>query len=497
MSQHLTGLLTAGAPLTAAMYLWPWDVLGNIWNAFKDFLSFFADPAKVFQEILFGGPVASGPAQLLESVVGTQIVTGDTAQKLWTSAAAAGGGLAGVAAGARAIKLVVAPQEGPGRASVLLTDVVGRLVVTLGLIGLSWAGPIWIFNASAAVGGTMLKGFLDSGISTDPVSGISNFLNTWALGVGWLTQAVAFVLCLYVFAVMVAARLLFLFAVVVGPLVIPLWAYSGKMQVLQWWGRLMLGALMAPIVGGAGVGIVAAFASAANGFLPGLGAFLSLIVLVAGFWFVGGALRELCTSAFDLGAFFVAATAAVVAMVRDAAVMVATAGAGAAAGAAGAATAAEGTSGTTSAAGMTGSGPSGGKGSGGIFSGLFGNNGGSGSSSRPWEQGNTPAFDSWFENTWKQRPQNGPVMGGGGSNGLMSASGDAFWHGGQQAHYGSRGYAGGSGGPMVMGGGGVQEAEGSTTYVTDRVARRVAWADWMNEGGPGFTPSSGGDSSGS
>ena len=493
MSQHLSGLLTAGPPLTAALYLWPWDVLGNIWGAFKDFLSFFADPAKVFQEILFGGPVASGPAQLLESVVGTRIVTGDTAQKLWTSAAAAGGGLAGVAAGARALKLVITPQEGPGRASVLLVDVLGRLVVTLGLIALSWEGPIWIFNASAGVGGTMLKGFLDSGISGDPASGVSNFMNTWVLGVGWLTQAVAFVLCLYVFAVMVAARLLFLFAVVVGPLVIPLWAYSGKMQVLQWWGRLMLGALMAPIVGGAGVGIVAAFASAANGFLPGLGAFLSLIVLGAGFWFVGGALRELCTSAFDLGAFFVAASAAVVAMVRDAGVMVATAGAGAAAGA-GAGTAAEGAAGATSGT------PGGNRGStGGMFGQLFGTGGGSSSSSQPWEQGNTPAFDSWFESTWKQRPENSRLAGGGGSGNGSGGSPSqqtlhhGFWQG-QTTQY-NRGIQAGGSGPVVMGGG-AQEADGTTTYVTDRVQRKVAWADWLNDGG-GATPGSGGDLTGS
>jgi hypothetical protein len=109
-----------------------------------------------------------------------------------------------------------------------------------------------------------------------------------------------FVSAVYVVVMLVAARLLMLFSIVTAPLVIPLVAYSERSELLGWWGRLTLGALLAPLVSAVVVGVTAVLASGGGQVIPvpGLG---STVAVVGGFMLLGHALRHLTVHNFQIG----------------------------------------------------------------------------------------------------------------------------------------------------------------------------------------------------
>lgn len=511
-------------------------MVSSVINVFSEIIEFFVNPTGAILYMFFGikSTPSTSPLALLLPIIGCHIdgacngnifnagpsaLAGKLAQSTQVLAVA----IAGVCAAARALKLVVT-KEGPGWVSVVLVDVLGRLCVVIGLIYVGYDVLIILYNASADLGSAIMYGFFNTG-TNDSLPGVLTQLFNNLLG-GWLMTLLADLMSIYVFAVLVAARILFLFGATMAPLVIAITAYSEKTQVVSWYGRLMMGTLLTPLVAGTSVGVVGAFAAAADSNLPVIGNFMVAMIFIAGFWFIGKCLRELCTSAFDLAAFGVAVATSVVAIAATIGAAVATGGVSlAGAGAAG------GGGMPLIGDGANPMDPTGGGGGGApgrelaSFSGVQMPSAGGG---QPHMPGATPEFEDFVRSAGRgggaraaamgssaeefsetqsvTQTGGGGAPGGGGGGGFVGGLGgaalralsqsnplshidNAFWghqHGASHvvnqaagtAGYGG-GYGGGGGGAVGGGGGGVVQGGQTTVEHTVTARRKVDWAAFM------------------
>jgi hypothetical protein len=231
----------------------------------------------------------------------------DTLAGVWQALALAASGLVGVAALARGLRLTLA---GDGRPASVLVEVVVRAGVTIGMVQVSREALVWAFGASTRLAAAILEELLSRAGHGD--------LGTW-LGsllvphLGSLLKLAMFLSALYVVLMLVVARLLMLFAIVTAPLVIPLFAYSERLELLAWWGRLTLGALLAPLVSSVVLGVTAVLAASGDQVIsaPGLG---SAVAVVGGFLLLGHALRHLTVHNFQIGHGVTTASVAVTTM---------------------------------------------------------------------------------------------------------------------------------------------------------------------------------------
>jgi hypothetical protein len=256
-------------------------------------LNLVEDPAGWLLESLFPGPLGA-PLELLKPLLQLPLAPNAAVDGIWQSLALASSGLVGVAALARGLRVALAGEGGP--ASVLV-EVVIRAGVTVGLVQVSREALVWAFGASTHISAAILDELISRAGEKD--------LGTW-LGVllvprlGSALKLALFVSAVYVVVMLVAARLLMLFSIVTAPLVIPLVAYSERSELLGWWGRLTLGALLAPLVSAVVVGVTAVLASGGGQVIPvpGLG---STVAVVGGFMLLGHALRHLTVHNFQIG----------------------------------------------------------------------------------------------------------------------------------------------------------------------------------------------------
>lgn len=529
--------------LTAALYLcWSWipgcsavnavtgtisdlvHMVSTLMNVLADIVEFFVNPTGAILYMFFGikSTPSTSPLAILFPVIGCHIdgvcsgnifnagpstLAGNLAKSLQVLGVA----IAGVAAAARALKLVLT-KEGPGWVSVVLIDVLGRLCVVVGLIYIGYDVLVVFYNASADLGAGIMYAFFNTG-TNQSLPGVMTQLFNNLMG-GWIMTLLADLMSIYVFAILVAARIAFLFGATLFPLVISLAVYSEKSQIVGWYARFMGGTVLTPAVAGASVGVVGAFAGAAQSNLPVIGNFMVAVVFIAGFWFIGKILRELCTSAFDLGAFGMAVASSVVAIAATVGAAVATggvslAGAGAAGGVGEMPLVGDGANPVGPAGGGTGRELQ-------PFSGVQMPNGGNG---QPHMPGATPEFEDFvrqmggggggrraaaFGSAAEEFSETETVANGGGGGGFAGGLGgaalralsqsnplshidNAFWgHGHGASHVmnqaaGTAGYGGGYGGGGATGGGGGGVVSGGETTVehTVRHTRKMDWAAFM------------------
>lgn len=257
-------------------------------------VQFFQHPLGWLRGVLFQGTLAD-PLRLIQPLLQLPLSGSAQLHSVWQAVAAAASGLVAVAALARALRMALAVDARPASA---LIEVAIRAGLSLGLVQLSYDGLLWAYQASSAVSAAILGELLHQAGAPD--------LESW-LGLAFapnladLLQLGLLLSGLYVALMLVVARLLMLFSIVAAPLVIPLIAYSERTDLLVWWGRLTLGALLAPPIGSVVIGVTAVLAS--NGgsvvpWVPGLG---SAIAVIGGFMLLGQALRQLTVHTFQIG----------------------------------------------------------------------------------------------------------------------------------------------------------------------------------------------------
>jgi hypothetical protein len=282
-------------------------------------LSLVEDPAGWLLETLFPGPLGA-PLGLLTPLLQLPLGASPALDGMWRSLALASSGLVGVAALARALRVVLAGEGGP--ASVLV-EVAIRAGVTVGLVEVSREALVWAFGASTQLSGAILDELISRAGEKDLVTWLGVLL---VPRLGSALKLALFVSAIYVVVMLVAARLLMLFSIVTAPLVIPIVAYSERSELLSWWGRLTLGALLAPLVSAVVVGVTALLASGGGQVIPvpGLG---SAIAVVGGFMLLGNALRHLTVHSFQIGHGLSSASVAVAVLAARTAASVAVPGA--------------------------------------------------------------------------------------------------------------------------------------------------------------------------
>ncbi len=194
---------------------------------------------------------------------------------------------------------------GTGVAETALRTLAGIAGIQLGFAVLSWLVPLFselagqVFLTFAALSVPTSSGFdplgalLFTGLLRLPQLGLVALVLIPVL----LFQLIRFVLLMVIRFVVIS------FGIAVAPLFIALAVFDHQAQVVQWWWRMMLGALVAPVVAagmigltiGLGLRTAVAGQSMSSVFF---GPLVSVILVIGGLWLTGKAMRALL---FGLG----------------------------------------------------------------------------------------------------------------------------------------------------------------------------------------------------
>jgi hypothetical protein len=300
MVEHTHGMTGELAALLTYHYTAPFlflDWLRNLGKIADALVSFILNPLGTILSLFL--PDVSQLGTLLKMVIEQQgkVADSGTGRNLFHSAQVAGLSMVGIAVAGRALKMALSKDSvSPG---MLLVDTAVRAVLTVAMIYSAYDVLLFLFQASCHLGGTLLAAFMN-GADT---STLNKILSKFSGGFEFITQIVGLLMIIYVIFVVVGAKIMFWFAVSIAPLVIPIWAFGAGQQILQWWLKMMVGALLCPIVAGAGIGITLAFGQAfdSSGW-PIFSQIAAIFIMAGGFFFTANMMRNLCSSAFEMGA---------------------------------------------------------------------------------------------------------------------------------------------------------------------------------------------------
>lgn len=185
-------------------------------------------------------------------------------------------------------------------AGIALRALAGIAGIQLGFAVLGWliplssdlAGQVFLTFAALSVSGS--SGF-------DPLGALlfTALLHLPELGLVALVLIPLLLFQLIRFVLLMVLRFVVIsFGVAAAPLFIALAVFDHRAQVVQWWWRMMLGALVAPVVAAAMIGLTIGLGvrtaiggqSASGGFF---GPLVSVILIIGGLWLTSKAMRAL------------------------------------------------------------------------------------------------------------------------------------------------------------------------------------------------------------
>jgi hypothetical protein len=194
---------------------------------------------------------------------------------------------------------------GSGVAETVLRAVAGIAAIQVGLAVLSWLIPL--FSALAAdVFLTFVGLAVPDPSGFDPLGALlfTGLLRLPQLGLVAIVLIPVLLFQLIRFVLLMVIRFIVIsFGIAAAPLFFALAVFDHRAQVVQWWWRLMLGALVAPVValGMLGLTIGLALRTAVEGQSLSssfFGPLVSVILVIGGLWLTGKAMRALL---FGLG----------------------------------------------------------------------------------------------------------------------------------------------------------------------------------------------------
>jgi hypothetical protein len=215
---------------------------------------------------------------------------------IWHSLQASGYVVLGLALMFRMVKVVT---ERSARGSVpqfLVTDVLIRGSLAAFAINVSYVALAYLMHGSIVIGSALYDDIMSiawgnfAGPDGMQRATVAMFSNVPAIPV--LAEAIAI---LYIIVLLLASRVAMLFAISVAPLLIPIYAFSGRSSLLVWWLRIVGQGLLVPIVLGAlfPVAMSVILTTETSTAATSIGPLLGPITAVAALWFVGHAIKQL------------------------------------------------------------------------------------------------------------------------------------------------------------------------------------------------------------
>jgi hypothetical protein len=291
LATHLLVRLAAICPSDPFDGFWAW--MGcSVLKAFG------ANPDTLRGDLVFqllsnpSSPSASGCPSMLESFLGPR--QSCLTEQLWQLMEPAGYVLIVAVLGARFGKMVASNNfsVSPGWAvadPVLRSVVAGTFVhLSYGLMVLGHSGmetvSILLFGKITAAGGVTGIWLLDpagAAVAASPSGGGALLVDI----IHWLFS-------LYILVMVLASLVGFQVCVVLAPLVIPLWIFSGQNQVFSWFTKTVIGATILPVVVGVGwavfLDLIHQFSVTQNPSVITIfaGWVLELVFVIAGVWFM-------------------------------------------------------------------------------------------------------------------------------------------------------------------------------------------------------------------
>jgi len=189
---------------------------------------------------------------------------------------------------------------GSGVAETVLRAVAGIAGIQLGFAVLSWLVPL--FSVLAA---EVFTAFIDIAVPSqggvDPLGSLlfGALLRLPSLGLVAIVLIPVLLFQLIKFVLLMVTRFIVIsFGIAAAPLFIALAVFDHQSQPVQWWWRMMLGALVAPLVADGMLGLTLGLSlrTALTGQSVSSGAFgpiVSVILIIGGLWLTGKAMRGL------------------------------------------------------------------------------------------------------------------------------------------------------------------------------------------------------------
>jgi hypothetical protein len=231
-------------------------------------------------------PAANGTncSGLLEAFMGQTCVT----QSLWTLTEAAAYPLIVAFMGARFARMLAHSnyQVSPGWA---VADPMLRAVVAIALVHLSYPLLVGLHEVVELVATILFADITAKG-------GVAGVGLVFPANFNVLTDIIYWLYSIYVFFLFIASLIGYQICVVLAPLVIPIWVYSGQNQVFSWFVKTTGGALILPLAVATGWGVIVDmvhdmsqhFSGSVGGVVGGVVQWmLTVIVIAAGVWFMG------------------------------------------------------------------------------------------------------------------------------------------------------------------------------------------------------------------
>src|SRR5262245_54134029 len=233
----------------------------------------------------------------LEALVGSTCVT----SQLWQMTEAAGYPILAVTIGARFLK-TLADSNFSMAPSWALAEPLLRAVVAAAAIHASYDVMALAHVNADHLAHLMYNKMADVG-GADPAGGI---FAASGVSPNLLVMLIQWVYTIYLFILMTGSLIGYQTCIVLAPLMIPFWVYSGSATLWMWFARTALGGLVLPSVLGLGWGMEVTLthqldgtllANTAAGVVPGVGtlfllkgvavAIVQILIILAGAWFMG------------------------------------------------------------------------------------------------------------------------------------------------------------------------------------------------------------------
>jgi hypothetical protein len=268
------------------------------WMGCSVLKAFGADPDKLRGDLVFqllsnpSSPSASGCPSMLESFLGPH--QSCLTEQLWQLMEPAGYVLIVAVLGARFGKMVASNNfsVSPGWA---VADPVLRSVVAGTFVHLSYGLMIFGHSGMESVGVLLFGKITAAGGVTgiwllDPAG--AAVAASPSAGGALLVDIIHWLFSLYILVMVLASLVGFQVCVVLAPLVIPLWIFSGQNQVFSWFTKTVIGASILPVVVGVGwavfLDLIHQFSVTQNPSVITIfaGWVLELVFVFAGVWFM-------------------------------------------------------------------------------------------------------------------------------------------------------------------------------------------------------------------
>lgn len=214
---------------------------------------------------------------------------------IWNTLKASGYLVLALALMFRLFVVLFDPRKQVGVAQWLVADVLIRGSVAILAINVSYAVLSLLMHASIDIGGALYDNIIGIGFANfSGPDGLARALTALLANSPPIPMLLEIVVMIYLTILIVASRVALLFAIAVGPLLIPIYAYSGQSSLILWWLRLVGQGLLVPVAMGALMGVALTVCLTVQSTVGGLlGAVFGTVTTVAILWFVGHAIHQL------------------------------------------------------------------------------------------------------------------------------------------------------------------------------------------------------------